>query len=54
MQHDILPDPIEEEEEEELIECWNCEARYNIVGVDFLYEDACYCPFCGEYRLKEY
>ena len=56
MKHDRLSDPLEEEEveEEELIECRNCEARFSIVGDDILYEDACYCPFCGEYMVRSY
>tara|TARA_Y100001951_G_C11213295_1_gene224265 strand:+ start:507 stop:677 length:171 start_codon:yes stop_codon:yes gene_type:complete len=56
MQHDILPDLLEEDQEEveELIECRNCEARFRIVGDDILYEDICYCPFCGEYMMRSY
>jgi len=36
----------------EILECRGCEARYSIIlGEDYLHEEACYCPFCGEYII---
>ena len=56
MKDDLLNTPKEEDEkdeEEEIIECLNCEARYSIsLGEDYLYQNACYCPFCGEYIVR--
>ena len=44
----------EEELSVELLECNNCEARYSILlGEDFLHEDSHYCPFCGEYNMRD-
>ena len=44
-------------EEELLVEihdCRNCEARYSILlGDDFLQETTHYCPFCGEYNVRD-
>ena len=51
-----MDDIIEPEEEidAELIECRECEARYSILlGEDYLHEDAHYCPFCGEYIVRD-
>ena len=50
-------DTLEEDEESidiEMVECSVCEARYSIIlGEDFLNEEISYCPFCGEYIVRE-
>jgi len=44
----------EEELIVELLDCKNCEAQYSILlGEDFLYERSHYCPFCGEYTVRD-
>jgi uncharacterized paraquat-inducible protein A len=44
----------EEELSVEIIECRNCEAQYSILlGEDFLHENSHYCPFCGDYNVRE-
>ena len=54
MKVDLLNTPKEDEkDEEEILECLNCEARYSIsLSEDYLYQNACYCPFCGEYIVR--
>jgi predicted RNA-binding Zn-ribbon protein involved in translation (DUF1610 family) len=54
MKDDLLNTPNEnEKDEEELLECLNCEARYSIsLGEDYLYQYSWYCPFCGEYIVR--
>ena len=43
----------DEELSVEILECRGCEARYSIIlGEDYLHEEACFCPFCGEYIIK--
>ena len=44
----------DKENDIDIIECRGCEVRYSItLGADCLHEDARYCPFCGEYNIKE-
>ena len=48
---DVIP---EEELSIEILDCKNCEAQYSILlGDDFLHENSHYCPFCGEYNVRE-
>jgi uncharacterized Zn-finger protein len=45
---------IPEEESLEILDCRYCEAQYSILlGDDFLHENSHYCPFCGEYNVRE-
>ena len=45
---------LDNENDIDILECRGCEVRYSItLGADCLHEDARYCPFCGEYIIKE-
>ena len=50
---DYISKPKEDPPLSELMECLNCEARYNVLlDEDFLNDVARYCPFCGEYIIE--
>ena len=49
-----MEDIPEEELSVEILDCRNCEAQYSILlGDDFLNENSHYCPFCGDYNVRE-
>ena len=46
--------PEESDEITYEFECSNYEALFSIVlNEEFLKEEVCYCPFCGEYQVEE-
>lgn len=55
MSKDVEPDDLETPEEApQTQECRQCEAVFTIaLDENYLFEQARYCPYCGEYIVAE-